>query len=127
MSATDTSLNMLTFCSWLGEGQPENLSSLGKVSLLQIVVIWRVMFAFQDWSISKAVSNQITIGGKRWQRPSRVTLFYNTANTEYYKEMQFSISAHTRASVVQRIEVELILCVVELHNAIHMFVQLQII
>ena len=65
------------------------------------MVIWGVMFAFLDWSISKAVSNQITMWGKRWQSPSRVTIFYNTANTGYYKETQFSISVHTRTSVVR--------------------------
>ena len=65
------------------------------------MVIWGAMFAFLDWSISKAVCNQITMWGKRWQRPSKVTIFCNTANTEYYKETQFSISVHTRASVVR--------------------------
>jgi hypothetical protein len=39
------------------------------------MVMWGVMFAFLDWSISKAISNQITTWGKRWQRPSRMTLY----------------------------------------------------
>jgi hypothetical protein len=77
--------------------------SLWYVSRLQIMVqrvTSSAMFALLDWSISTAVCNEITKWRKCWQRPSEVTLFYNIANTEYYKETQFSLPERWLCSVV---------------------------